>query len=124
MAIASSLPIRTASCGAPKVDTVIRKLSPAFFGASTLMKTLRFQPTLVLAASHTDKLKKNQIMNIPLLDLKAQYATIKAEVTAAISDVLESQHFILGPKVFPRNWSVVGQRRPAGLPDGRKYRAG
>jgi dTDP-4-amino-4,6-dideoxygalactose transaminase len=38
-------------------------------------------------------------MNIPLLDLKAQYATIKAEVTAAISDVLESQHFILGPKV-------------------------
>jgi dTDP-4-amino-4,6-dideoxygalactose transaminase len=38
-------------------------------------------------------------MNIPLLDLKAQYATIKVEVTAAISEVLESQHFILGPKV-------------------------
>ncbi|MGH9356867.1 MAG: DegT/DnrJ/EryC1/StrS family aminotransferase, partial [Terriglobia bacterium] len=38
-------------------------------------------------------------MNIPLLDLKAQYATIKAEVDAAVADVLESQHFILGPKV-------------------------
>lgn len=38
-------------------------------------------------------------MNVPLLDLKAQYSTIKAEVEAAISEVLESQHFILGPKV-------------------------
>ena len=38
-------------------------------------------------------------MNIPLLDLKAQYATIKAEIDAAITEVLESQHFILGPKV-------------------------
>jgi dTDP-4-amino-4,6-dideoxygalactose transaminase len=38
-------------------------------------------------------------MNIPLLDLKAQYATIKAEVNAAIQEVLESQNFILGPKV-------------------------
>jgi dTDP-4-amino-4,6-dideoxygalactose transaminase len=38
-------------------------------------------------------------MNIPLLDLKAQYATIKADVNAAVQEVLESQHFILGPKV-------------------------
>ncbi|HUM04378.1 MAG TPA: DegT/DnrJ/EryC1/StrS family aminotransferase [Terriglobales bacterium] len=38
-------------------------------------------------------------MNIPLLDLKAQYATIKDEVSAAIQEVLETQHFILGPKV-------------------------
>src|SRR5262245_28251647 len=38
-------------------------------------------------------------MNVPLLDLKAQYATIKAEVDAAIAEVMESQHFILGPKV-------------------------
>jgi len=38
-------------------------------------------------------------MNVPLLDLKAQYATIKSEVNAAIAEVLESQHFILGPKV-------------------------
>ena len=38
-------------------------------------------------------------MNIPLLDLKAQYASIKQEVNQAIGEVLESQHFILGPKV-------------------------
>ena len=35
-------------------------------------------------------------MNVPLLDLKAQYAAIKGEVEAAIREVLESQHFILG----------------------------
>jgi dTDP-4-amino-4,6-dideoxygalactose transaminase len=38
-------------------------------------------------------------MNVPLLDLKAQYRSIKAEVDAAIAEVMESQHFILGPKV-------------------------
>jgi dTDP-4-amino-4,6-dideoxygalactose transaminase len=38
-------------------------------------------------------------MQVPLLDLKAQYATIKAEVEAALAEVMESQHFILGPKV-------------------------
>lgn len=38
-------------------------------------------------------------MNVPLLDLKAQYATIRGEVEAAIAEVFASQHFILGPKV-------------------------
>ena len=38
-------------------------------------------------------------MQVPLLDLKAQYATIKDEIKAAIDDVLESQYFILGQKV-------------------------
>lgn len=38
-------------------------------------------------------------MNVPLLDLKAQYRSIKADVDAAVAEVLESQHFILGPKV-------------------------
>ncbi len=38
-------------------------------------------------------------MHVPLLDLKAQYATIKSEVESAIAEVMESQHFILGPKV-------------------------
>ena len=38
-------------------------------------------------------------MNVPLLDLKAQYVGIKAEIRAAIDEVLESQRFILGPKV-------------------------
>ena len=38
-------------------------------------------------------------MAIPLVDLKAQYETIKDEVNEAIREVLESQSFILGPKV-------------------------
>ena len=37
-------------------------------------------------------------MNIPLLDLKAQYETIKEQVIAATMEVYESQRFILGPK--------------------------
>jgi dTDP-4-amino-4,6-dideoxygalactose transaminase len=39
------------------------------------------------------------IMTVPILDLKAQYSTIKQEVRAAIDAVLEKQHFILGPEV-------------------------
>ena len=38
-------------------------------------------------------------MKIPLLDLKAQYAGIREEVMQAVSEVLESQVCILGPKV-------------------------
>src|SRR5436189_2998231 len=38
-------------------------------------------------------------MNVPLLDLRAQYLAIKTDVDAAIAEVLESQHFILGPVV-------------------------
>jgi dTDP-4-amino-4,6-dideoxygalactose transaminase len=34
-----------------------------------------------------------------MLDLKAQYRAIKPAVDAAIAEVMESQHFILGPKV-------------------------
>lgn len=36
---------------------------------------------------------------IPLVDLKAQYESIKGEIDAAISDVMQSCQFILGPKV-------------------------
>lgn len=34
-----------------------------------------------------------------MLDLRAQYATIRDEIRAAIDQVLEAQHFILGPNV-------------------------
>lgn len=36
---------------------------------------------------------------VPLLDLKAQYETIRADVDRALARVVESQHFILGPEV-------------------------
>ena len=38
-------------------------------------------------------------VTIPLLDLKAQYATIAEEVQAAIDRVVASQYFVLGPEV-------------------------
>jgi dTDP-4-amino-4,6-dideoxygalactose transaminase len=36
---------------------------------------------------------------VPLLDLKAQYATLRQEIREAIDRVADSQHFILGPEV-------------------------
>ena len=38
-------------------------------------------------------------MKVPLLDLKPQYAALKAGIDAALLDVAASQHFILGPAV-------------------------
>jgi dTDP-4-amino-4,6-dideoxygalactose transaminase len=38
-------------------------------------------------------------MNVPLLDLQAQYASLAAEVRPAIERVLESQRFVLGDEV-------------------------
>ena len=36
-------------------------------------------------------------INVPLLDLKAQYATLRTEIETAITEVVESQWFIMGP---------------------------
>jgi dTDP-4-amino-4,6-dideoxygalactose transaminase len=41
----------------------------------------------------------SQPITVPLLDLKAQYATIRDEIRAAVDAVLESQQCILGPTV-------------------------
>ena len=38
-------------------------------------------------------------MTVPLVDLKAQYDSIRADVLAAITRVCDSQQFILGPEV-------------------------
>lgn len=38
-------------------------------------------------------------MEVPLLDLQAQYATIRDEIRPVVDQVLESQRFILGPEV-------------------------
>ena len=38
-------------------------------------------------------------MQVPLLDLRAQYASMKEGMLREISEVCDSQHFILGPKV-------------------------
>ena len=38
-------------------------------------------------------------MNVPLLDLDAQYRPLRDELLAAVARVCDSQHFILGPEV-------------------------
>jgi dTDP-4-amino-4,6-dideoxygalactose transaminase len=38
-------------------------------------------------------------MNVPLLDLKEQYKTIKKEILETAEELFESQYFILGPRV-------------------------
>src|SRR6202051_5128922 len=38
-------------------------------------------------------------VNVPFLDLKAQFGEIRDELLDAVTRVLESQHFILGPEV-------------------------
>src|SRR4029450_4747079 len=42
------------------------------------------------------------MMKVPLLDLKAQYSTIRSEIRETIERVVESHHFILGPEVEGR----------------------
>jgi len=65
--------------------------------------------------------KKSFRAAFPFLDLKAQYATIRDEVTAAVLRVLDSQHFILGPEVAALESEVasyVGVRHALGCASG------
>src|SRR5262250_1793586 len=60
-------------------------------------------------------------MKVPLLDLKAQYATIKDEIREAVDRVLESQQFIMGPEVAALESAVadyVGARHGIGMSSG------
>ncbi len=47
-------------------------------------------------------------MQVPLLDLKAQYATIKDELSPVIEDVMDSQYFIGGPAVQELEGLIAG----------------
>ena len=60
-------------------------------------------------------------MNVPLLDLKRQYQTIKAEINEAIAEVVESQGFRLGPKVAAFEGEIAGYsgtKRAVGVASG------
>ena len=60
-------------------------------------------------------------MRVPLLDLKAQYVTIREEVREAVDRVLESQQFILGAEVTALEEAVahyVGARYGVGMSSG------
>ncbi len=42
---------------------------------------------------------ENAVSNVPLLDLKAQYASIRSEIESVIREVCDTQYFVMGPKV-------------------------
>lgn len=45
---------------------------------------------------------------LPVIDLRAQYRALKQQLAAAISQVLEDQHFILGPNVAALESEIAG----------------
>jgi len=60
-------------------------------------------------------------MNIPLLDLKAQYQPIRAEILTAIEATCDDQGFILGPRVAALEQAVaayVGSSSAVGVASG------
>ena len=57
-------------------------------------------------------------MNIPFVDLKAQYQTLRPEMDTAIQGVLEQAAFILGPDVsaFEQNFAAyIGTKHAIGV---------
>lgn len=52
-------------------------------------------------------------MKVPLLDLKAQYASIKLELDDAVAEVVDAQWFILGPKVEACDRAIADYSRCA-----------
>jgi dTDP-4-amino-4,6-dideoxygalactose transaminase len=61
------------------------------------------------------------IMNIPFVDLKAQYNSIKPQMEAAMQSVLERTAFILGPEVaaFERTFAeYIGVKHAIGVASG------
>ena len=74
-------------------------------------------------AAHAATLEAGQSPELlfPFLDLKAQFSEIRDEVMAALSRVMESQQFILGPEVEAFEDEVaakVGARAAIGLASG------
>jgi dTDP-4-amino-4,6-dideoxygalactose transaminase len=60
-------------------------------------------------------------MNVPLLDLKAQYATIRDEIRPVVDEVMESQQFILSDKVATLEEAVArysGSKYAVGVASG------
>src|ERR1039457_3837746 len=105
MATAFSIRIRMASCAVRKAASATRKSGLPSSAASISMKSrpcpkgrapVRKLTTNSRPGRSYRKLSK---MKVPLLDLKAQHAAIRGGVLAAVTEVLDSQVCIGGPKV-------------------------
>ncbi len=60
-------------------------------------------------------------MNVPLLDLKAQYHSIRSEILAAIEAICDDQGFVLGPRVVDLEQALaayVGTAHAVGVASG------
>ena len=61
------------------------------------------------------------MLKVPLIDLRAQYASIRGEVQEALAEVFESQQFILGPQLRALESEIaayVGTRFAVGVGSG------
>jgi len=54
-----------------------------------------------------------ETMTVPLLDLKAQYAQIKKDIVPVVEEVMDSQLFILGPKVEELERNIAAYSKAA-----------
>ena len=52
-------------------------------------------------------------MSVPMLDLKAQYSTIKDEVLARMMGVIERQQFIMGGEIAELEKAIAELSPPA-----------
>jgi dTDP-4-amino-4,6-dideoxygalactose transaminase len=65
--------------------------------------------------------RANSKPKLPFLDLKAQFNSLQSEVMSAVSRVIESQHFILGPEVTALEQEIaayVGVKHAIGCASG------
>src|SRR5579862_1675226 len=72
----------------PSSSSSVSPARDAVCGRNSIRLARRFATTMTLST-----------MQVPLLDLKPQYASLKAEALAAIEKVCASQGFILGAEV-------------------------
>src|SRR6185369_9985834 len=65
--------------------------------------------------------RANSKPKLPFLDLKAQFNSLQSEIMSAVSRVIESQHFILGPEVTALEQEIaayVGVKHAIGCASG------
>src|SRR5687767_1671453 len=70
---------------------------------------------------HRLSTSEKRLVRVPLLDLRAQYDSIRDDVEAAVREVLESQAFVLGTAVdrFEREMEIyTGARHAIGVASG------